>query len=441
MMGLSASIPVRQALTSTMVMLVAIALIAIAARVVVRNEQRAALLETIDTDIAGLVDGMAVGGPGEVARRIADRSALSGPSAASYLLLDARGRRVAGDLSPSGMLDATRSTSGDVTTAQGLALARATRLRGGYTLMVASSLAPTEAVVGRLTRVFLVAALPAALVSLAAGGLVARRIGVRVARLDSTLADFARGDHAARSDEHAGGDELYRLAAKIDDHLAHTQMLIETQRQIGENIAHELRTPLGHLDARLLHALDACGDAAPADELHGAREDIRSIVSLFDALLDLALAETLDRPTEVTFDLSERLAELADLYDASAEEAGLAFTHRIAPAVTMPGEPMAMTRAVANLLDNAFKFTAPGDHVRLSLEPGPRIVVEDDGPGVGDAERDRVFERFQRARGAGRGHGLGLALVKVIAARHGLVARLENAAPGARFVIAPAAAA
>ena len=268
---------------------------------------------------------------------------------------------------------------------------------------------------------------------------MARRFGKRIARLDDALAQFARGDHAARSGGGVGKDELDQLSAKVNKHLAQTQRLIETQRQISENIAHELRTPLGHLDSRLLRALDGCDDEAMADELNGARDDIRSVVSLFDALLDLALAEAANRAPDREFDLSERLGELAELYDASAGEAGLAFTREIAPAVTMPGEPMAMTRAVANLLDNAFKFTSPGDHVRLSLEPGPRIVVEDDGPGIGEAYRTRIFERFQGERGAGRGHGLGLALVKVIAARHGLVARFEDAAPGARFVIAPEA--
>jgi signal transduction histidine kinase len=75
--------------------------------------------------------------------------------------------------------------------------------------------------------------------------------------------------------------------------------------------------------------------------------------------------------------------------------------------------------------------------VRLVVAPGPRILVEDNGPGVAPEDRERIFQRFLRSASSRNGHGLGLALVKVIAARHGLTARVEDAAPGARFVIEP----
>ncbi len=437
--GWRSSIVIRQAVASTLVMLVAIALLALAARITVMREQRRALLATIDTDIAGLADGMIAGGAAEVARRIADRTAFLGSAQASYRLADARGKRVAGDLDDRVALDATRSQNGDIATPQGRALGRATRLRDGYTLVVARSLAPAEAVVGRLTRLFVLGAIPAAIVSLAAGALVARRFGARVAVLNHVFGRFAGGDRAARSALAGDPDELGMLAGHVDAHLARTEKLIEAQREISDNIAHELRTPLGHLDTRLLRALETSDAEVVRNELHDARDDIRAIVSLFDALLDIALAESGGSASgeATSFDLSERIAELADLYAASAEEAGLAFSSRIAPSVTMRGEPMAMTRLVANLLDNAFKFTGPGNHVRLTLRPGPRIEVEDDGPGIDAADRDRMFQRFQGSRAAGKGHGLGLALVRVIAARHGLGTRFEDAAPGCRFIIAP----
>ena len=102
---------------------------------------------------------------------------------------------------------------------------------------------------------------------------------------------------------------------------------------------------------------------------------------------------------------------------------------------------MQMARLIANLLDNAFKYAPAGSRVRLTIGAGPRIVVEDNGPGVAPADRERIFQRFIRSAASGNGHGLGLALVKVIAARHGLAARVEDAAPGARFIIEPVAAA
>lgn len=436
--GSRTSIVARQAVTSTLFMVVAIIAMAVAATAAVGGAQRADLLATIDTDIAGLVDGLAAGGIPEVKRRIEDRSVLLGPSDAAYLLLSPDGKRLAGGLDRLPALDAALSQAGDLSTSRGPVLARSTLLPGDYTLVVARSLEPTIAITKRLARVFAIATLPAAAMSLAVGWVVARRLGTRVTRLDNVMQQFAAGQHAARSDD-GGRDELAQLAASVDEHLAQTQRLIQAQRQISENIAHELRTPLGHLDARLIRVIETSEDSGTMAELQDARSEIRMIVSLFDALLDLALAETIDRSADSVFDLSERLGELAELYDASADATGVAFTYRIAPGVTMAGEPMAMTRAVANLLDNAFKFTSPGDQIRLSLRSGPRIAVEDDGPGVTQSSQARLFERFEGERIAGRGHGLGLALVRVIAARHGLLARYEDACPGARFIIEPVA--
>ena len=432
------SIVIRQALVSTATMLAAITLIALAARVAVERQQRAASLALIDTDIAGLTDGMMAGGVAEVARRIAERTQLTIMTAAHYRLIDARGAGVAGDLAAPVSLDPRRSQVGEIGTTAEPLLARVTRLRGGYNLVVARSLRPAHALVDQLMWLFAFAAIPAAGVSLAVGAMLAHQFGRGVARLNHTFGRFQAGDHAARTALSDGPDELATLAGHVDLHLAQTARLIETQRDISENIAHELRTPLGHLDTRLLRALGLTRDETVANELHRARDAIRSIVSLFETLLDLALSEGrgLDSQRGVTFDLSERIADLAELYVASADEAGLRFTTRITPAVTMRGEAMAMTRAVANLLDNAFKASPPGSHVSIVLTEGPRIVVEDDGPGIAMADRADIFERLRGARPFGTGNGLGLALVRVIAARHGLIARFEDADPGARFILA-----
>jgi signal transduction histidine kinase len=99
---------------------------------------------------------------------------------------------------------------------------------------------------------------------------------------------------------------------------------------------------------------------------------------------------------------------------------------------------MQMMRLMSNLLDNAFRHAPLGGTVCLALSAGPRIRVEDDGPGIPRAERERVFERYvQLDQGEGRGHGLGLALARAIAGRHGLSIRIEDAGPGARFIVEP----
>ena len=140
----------------------------------------------------------------------------------------------------------------------------------------------------------------------------------------------------------------------------------------------------------------------------------------------------------VDTNLSDIADNLADLYGASAEELGIGFHARIAPGVTLRADPMQMTRLLSNLLDNAFKYVPSGGSVSLTLSVGPHIVVQDDGPGIPAADRDRVFERYVRLDGAqGGGHGLGLSLARAIAQRHDLSLHVEDAVPGARFVVQP----
>jgi len=439
--NLLSSIAVRQALLSIIVMLAAVASLAVATVVTIDRNLREDLLHTIDTDISGLTDSMVKGGPQELAARMIDRTDFTSSRhpTAYYRLTTAAGIRAAGNLPASMPVDRQHSTAGEFKTADDVVLYRATRLRGGYTLIVGRSLLPVAAMRQRIWTLFGLVGGGAVVLALIASAVAASRLARRVAILDRALALFAGGDYGMRSGVGPGHDELARLSLHIDTHLDWTERLIAAQRAISDNIAHELRTPLVHLDTRLLRAIDHNCDEAIAVELDAARADIRSVVSLFDALLDLALAEASGiAGSGSAFDVSEIAADLAELYDASAEEAGLDFSTRIAPAVMMRGEPMAMTRLIANLLDNAVKYVSAGARVRLIVADGPRIVVEDTGTGILDADRGQIFARFYRSEPRGQGHGLGLALVKVIASRHGLVARVEDAAPGARFVVEPA---
>ena len=318
-------------------------------------------------------------------------------------------------------------------------LVRATRLRPGVSLYVGRSLAPIGKAEAELRWRLGYAGAAAVVGALLVGLVTAWQIGRRAQALNAVFRRFQEGDQAARAGPQ-GSDEFGELAANVDAHLDQIARLLAVQREISSNIAHELRTPLAHLDTRLRRALERTEDAATRDALDEARDDIRSIVSLFDALLDIALGEAADQSAQGIVDLSEIATDLADLYEASADEAGLTFAAEIAPDVKLRGERMQLTRLIANLLDNAIKFVPAGASVRLAIAPGPVITVEDSGPGVAPADRDLIFRRFGRAQSDAEGHGLGLALVKVIATRHGLTVRCEDAAPGARFVVAPAAA-
>ena len=438
-MKLFSSIALRQAAVTAVVVLAAVAVLAFAVLVGVERANRATTLHTIDTDLAGLVDVAVQGGADEVGRRIDDRLAMVSKSDddAHYLLRTDAGKRLAGDMVDTPAVDAAHSASGEVTVDGERMLVRATRLKPGVQLYVGRSLRPVDRVQTELEWRLGYAGGAAVLGALLVGLVTAWRLARRAAALNDVFRRFQEGDQAARAGAQ-GNDEFGELAANVDVHLAQIARLLAVQREISSNIAHELRTPLTHLDTRLRRALEQAGEPGTRDALEEARADIRSIVSLFDALLDIALGEAAAPAAHDVVDLSEIATDLADLYRAGAEEAGLAFSADIAPGVRLRGERMQLTRLIANLLDNAIKFVPVGARVHLGLAQGPVITVEDSGPGVPIEDRDLVFRRFGRSRSNAGGHGLGLALVQMIATRHNLVARCEDAGPGARFVVAPA---
>jgi len=431
------SIATRQALLTACLTLAAVAAFALSALATVQASLRADLLHTIDTDIAGLIDGAARGGTDELAARIGDRLAVQTQERAAsyYLLRDAVGQRLAGNIDTSPPIDAAHSGFAEAVIGTDPALIRATRLSHGATLMVGRSLGPTKDLIMTLRVRLALLAAGAFGVALAAGWWTSTRLARRVGAINATFRQFEEGDRAVRVAP-KGQDELAMLGGHVDRHLSQIDMLLAFQQGISDNVAHELRTPLAHLDTRLRRTIEQAADPALTAELEHARDDVRSIVSLFDALLDIAHGEAGARIPRTSFDLSELAGSLAELYAPSAEEAGLDFSTRIAPAVTMTGEPMQVGRMIANLLDNALKFVPAGARLRLSVTPGPVIIVEDSGPGIAPDERELVMRRFGRGRSSAAGHGLGLALASLVAARHGLVLRLEDAAPGARFVIA-----
>ena len=431
------SITTRQALLTACLILAALAAFGLSALAAVESSLRADLLHTIDTDIAGLADGAARGGTDELKARIGDRLAVQAQerAAAYYLVRNANGERLAGNIDAPPPIDAAHSASADAMIGTDRSLIRATRLPDGATLMVGRSLRPTERMITTLRNQLALLAAAAFAAALAAGWWTARGLARRIARINGIFRQFEEGDRAVRVAP-AERDELATLGGHVDRHLGQIDMLLAFQQGISDNVAHELRTPLAHLDTRLRRTIEQAADPALVTELEQARGDVRSIVSLFDALLDIAHGEAGARIPRTSFDLSELAGSLGELYAPSAEEAGLDFSTRIAPGVTMTGEPMQVGRMIANLLDNALKFVPAGARLRLSVAPGPIIIVEDSGPGIAPDERELVMRRFGRGRSSAAGHGLGLALARLVAARHGLTLRLEDAAPGARFVIA-----
>ena len=391
----------------------------------------------VDVDLAGLVDIYASGGQAELESRIKDRLALTPSTGNSphYLLADNAGTRLAGDLDEWPPLRARLSEAGEVQFADGrTAFARATQIGPDLRLLVAREDGDTAALQRRIGIVFLVGGTLLILAVGLLGRRATRRLATRIVRVNDALRD-PDTDDLARFVATKHPDEIDELTERSGKALARMKLLMEAHRETSDQIAHEIRTPLMHIDSKLVKALNDIGAAAP--HLMTARDDIKRLVHMLESLLDIASSKARqgDRLGLRPVDLSGLCLRLGELYADSAEESGHHFECRIAPDVTVSGEEMHLTRLITNLLDNAFKYVPGGGTVALVLEPGPVLSVEDDGPGIPAGQRASIFERFQRGgSSSGQGAGLGLALARAIAERHGWTLTLDTAHKGARFV-------
>lgn len=265
----------------------------------------------------------------------------------------------------------------------------------------------------------------------ALGLMLGRRVGqmteARITRIADTLDAAAAGNLGARIDAPPQNDDLNIVENRIDATLEKLERLLEAQRQISVDIAHDLRSPLQHLRGRI-ERLSAGADFETAKEQ--VLLIVGSIEETFQSLLDIAAldARTLGLQTEPV-DLADLFVTIAELYDPATEEQGIALEAR-ADGISARTDRRLLIRALANLVENALRH-AGARTIRLSArreDDGIWIRVEDDGRGIPAAMRERIFERFTRvdpARGGVPGNGLGLALVRAIAEAHGARARIR----------------
>jgi signal transduction histidine kinase len=242
----------------------------------------------------------------------------------------------------------------------------------------------------------------------------------------------------------SGDDEFARLGRDINRMLDRIEQLMNGVRHVSNAIAHDLRTPLGRIRARLDEALTremTISGLAHAGRL--AIEEIDDLILLLNKLLQIAEAESGMRTGSfVRVDLTRVVRDMAELYDAAAEEAGITLAVSSEAPVWAKGDRDLLASAVASLIDNAIKYAGAGSKVELSAESGPEdslaiVTVRDNGPGVPDDELSKLTERFYRMDRSRHqpGNGLGLAIVSAIASLHSGKLVLANASPGLRASI------
>ena len=389
----------------------------------------------VDVDIAGLVDIYASNGRDELKRRISDRVALTPNEGTTshYILADTAGNTMAGDIARWPDLDPTVSESGTISIGtHSSGFARAVQLGPDLKLIVARRTDGNGAILRNVAIAFAIGGTAFVLLVALFGRLAAldlqRRIGQINLAFRSPQIDAGLIDAEAKN-----GDEIDELAAHSAAALARQRDLMEAYKDTSEQLAHEMRTPLSHLDNRLIKALKEGPEPGVSRRLIEARTEIKRLVQILESLLDIAASKARrgDRSGLKEVNLSAMVARICDLYSDSAEETGHEFQWDIEPGVILEGEERQLSRLVTNILDNALKYVPAGGRVAVRLSKGPVLVIADNGPGIDPSERERIFDRFYRGRDHGNaaaGSGLGLALAKAIAERHGLKMTLEVAA-------------
>ena len=294
-------------------------------------------------------------------------------------------------------------------------------LPGGANLIVAADLSSVDRAAYALAWTPPVAGGVAALAALLLGFLFGQGLERRLAAISGAARAVMAGDLTRRLPESGRGDEFDRLATTINAMLARIETLVAEVRQVTDDVAHDLRSPLSRLRQRLEAALARARDpAADAETLEGAVEELDGILATFAALLRIARTEAgAGREGFARVDLSALVLAVAEAYAPSAEEAGRAMEVQVAPGVFIQGSAPLLRQALANLLDNTLAHGA--GRIRVSLRPDAVLEVSDEGPGIPPEERERVVRRFyrlDRSRGT-PGTGLGLSLVSAVAGLHG----------------------
>ena len=270
-----------------------------------------------------------------------------------------------------------------------------------------------------------------------AGALLFRRlVDRRIGEIRRAAADIAAGDLRRRIAA-TGDDEFGMLNRDINRMLDRIEHLMDGIRNVSNALAHDLRTPLTRVRARLDQALARPDDCAGlSSSAAGAIRDIDEVIRLFERLLQIAQAESgLRAAQREHIDLRRIGADIAEMYDAAAEAARVALRVEDGEAAPLLADRNLVATAIASLIDNAIKHAGPGALVVVgaALEGEMAVItVRDNGPGVPAGERGKVIERFYRldqSRGV-PGNGLGLSIVQAIATAHGGELRLGDAQPG-----------
>ena len=335
-----------------------------------------------------------------------------------------------------------RGEGGDVRWAS----ARVFGLQGGFNLLVGRDMQELEAIRETIVRTLTWGLGITIVMALAGGALMGRSMSKRVRQINDAIHRIMAGDLSQRMPGDGSSDEFDRLVENLNRMLDRIEGLMDGVRQVSDNIAHDLKTPLARLRNRLEElqrglAADEPRAAGSAPDVGDAAADALreadAILATFGALLRIARIEaSARRENFAAVRLDAVVGDVAELYEPLAEERGQRLSVDLGEGEsTVVGDRDLLFQALANLVDNAIKYAPAGGRIELAISraaSGVLVTVRDDGPGVTPADRDKVFERFWRGDHSRStpGSGLGLSLVDAVAKLHGASVELADNEPG-----------
>ncbi|MGB1906011.1 MAG: ATP-binding protein [Spongiibacter sp.] len=321
-------------------------------------------------------------------------------------------------------------------------IARSTRLESGEHLLVARHYADvlnsTTLVAGALIR-----SMVATIILGTIGGAIMAGLSLkRIEAINESLLRIMSGDFSERIDISSSTGDFRRLSVNVNQMLDRIEVLMTGVRQVSDNIAHDLRTPLTRLRNRLSELYDDCDNPQNREQVEALIEEADGLLGTFSALLRIAQVESGNRRSGFgEVDLCTLVSDVIELYEPLATDKEQQFNTAMARVGKFHGDRNLLFQAVANLVDNAIKYTPEGGrvHVGLSVDAKAfKITVADSGVGIPAADKEKVFQRFFRVEGSRSqhpGNGLGLSLVQAVVRLHDGFIELEDNHPGLRIVV------
>ncbi len=404
--------------------------------------------ETIRAEVQGLSDQYRILGLAGVADVINRR--VEEGAGTLYLMVSPRGERIAGNLASLPTAAAGQDEPGwidfPITVGKGNAPQRHSgrayfaKLSGGYVLLVGRDVQEQRQFRDTIQRAVLWSLLLAPLLGFGGGLLMSRNFLRRIDGITGTTRTIMAGDLTQRMPVTGSGDELDRLATSLNDMLSQIERLMTGMKEVSSNVAHDLKTPLTRMRARVESALRADDPKEQRSALEKTIEESDHLLQTFNALLSIARAEAGNaREGLEPVDAAEIARDVAELYEPIVEEAGGSLQTQIDGTLPVRADRQLLAQALSNLIDNALKYGAsPGsDEARLTIktlsQQGKAVIsVTDAGSGIPLEHRSRVLERFVRLDESRSlpGNGLGLSLVSSVMKLHGGSIELGAAGPG-----------